>query len=132
MSDWEKEIDDFLAPHGVAFSEQTWQDFREEMRDKIKANRLSFFTNILLRDDIGSFMYRMESFVTSIIVLPALYFHKLTSRGAILLAILSLIFCIPGFWMWSYYLMPQEKRREAMRALFERKSGKFYYDSPTS
>ena len=121
MSNWKKELNDFLAPHGVIF-DQSWDEFMQEMRHKMRQTRLPLFTEILLNDGIGSAVLRLGAIICSIAIFFALYSQKYTAAQVILMAMISAPVCIPGFWIWWYRLMTPEMRMVRMLALFRRKA----------
>ena len=121
MSNWKEELNDFLAPHGAVFSDQSWEEFRQEMRYKILKTRPPLFTEILLNDGIGSVVFRIGAIIDCIAVFLTLYSEKYTALQALLMFIISAVVCISGFWMWRYRLMPPEQRMARMLALFRRK-----------
>ena len=131
MPDWEKELDDFLAPLGVVYTEQTWQEFREEMRAQIDATHVPFYSDALLRDGMASIAIRIASLIACIVIaVMAVRFPPYNILVILLLLYAVVAICLPGLWMWWYCLLPQERRKEEMRMLFEKKTGKLYdYDS---
>lgn len=123
MEPWERELDQYLAPHGVVFSEQACtQTFKQEMRTQLRSVRLPLVSHALLYDGMGSLIVRL----TSLIILAWMYppfWHKLdTPKIPFVINVFFVLMSLPGLWMWWYRLMmPCEKRRQRMQALFEKK-----------
>lgn len=119
MEPWERELDQYLAPHGVVFSEQaSVQNFKQEMRTRLRSIRLPLLSSVLLYDGAGSLTVR----VTSLIILAWMCtFMPKTPFAVFFFSLVSL----PGLWMWWYRLTSPEKRIQRMQALFEKHMGSF-------
>ena len=121
VSNWKEELNDFLASHGAVFSDQSWDEFRQEMRYNISRIHVPLFTAILLNDGIGSAALRIGTIVDCIVMFFAFYSERYSGAKILLMLIVSAVICIPGFWIWHYRLMAPKERMARMLALFRRK-----------
>ncbi|MDP3779336.1 MAG: hypothetical protein Q8R30_04825 [bacterium] len=125
MEDWQKEIDQHLLPHGALFSKEAiGVEFIKEIRRLTRSARLPFFTAILLEDGAASWFYRIVSLI--ILIGCPLFMALAKPSRAIggLFMILCVILSAPGWWMWSYCLLPLETKMESMMDLFKKKREK--------
>lgn len=121
MEPWEQELDQYLAPHGVVFSEQaSVRSFKQEMRMRLTSIRLPVFSTVLLYDGTGALIGRITSLIM-LVGMYTIYSHKWNVPETPFVMIFFALMSLPGLWMWWYQLMPCEKRMHRMQALFEKK-----------
>lgn len=125
MENWQDEIDQFLLPQGVLFSKKAIrEDFIQEIRKLGKSVRLPLFTTTLLKDGFGSWAFRILSLIMMIACPLTLVLAKPGKGTGVLFMIIYVIISAPGFWMWSYCLLPLETKMESMVDLFKYKKEK--------
>ncbi len=117
MEHWEQELDEYLAPFGVIFSEErTMQRFKQDMRTMLNHIQIPLLSRVVLYDGMGSLVLR----IMSLAALLAIYIQYPYKSDPLLFICLALV-SLPGLWIWSYHLMPQEKRMKRMCMLFDKK-----------
>lgn len=122
MEPWEQELDQYLAPHGVVFSEEaSVQSFKQEMRARLNSIRLPLFSTVLLYDGAGSLIFRVTSLIILIWMCAILSRKWNLPEISFAVTIPLILVSLPGLWMWWYQWMPCEKRMQRMHVLFEKK-----------
>ena len=117
--DWQDKLDQFLLPQGVLFTRKAITlEFITEIRKLVQSARLPLFTAMLLRDGLGSWVFRTLSLVITIGYLALLVLAKPERTTAFIFLIMCATLAAPGWWMWSYCLLPLEAKMESMMQLF--------------
>ncbi|GEM_PF-2738321 len=123
--DWQDELDQLLMPQGALFTRKAISlEFIKEIRRLTQSARLPFFTAILLKDGFGSWTYRILSLVIMIGCPLFMVLTKPSRPTGALFIMLCVILSAPGWWMWSYCLLPLETKMESMMDLFKQKQEK--------
>ncbi len=125
MENWQKDLDQHLIPHGALFSKEAiGVEFIKEIKKLTGSAQLPFFTAVLLKDGFGSWAYRILALIIMIACPLTLILVKPGRPTGLLFIILCVILSVPGWWMWSYCLLPLETKIESMMDLLKHKKAK--------